>query len=90
MILAAGTILSLLFYAGLSMKIDRRCPDSGNSSLLLVENRIKLTNKATKKKRGNTMCEFEGICVYEDCDECDKSDPSQCQYWVIMMGEIGD
>ena len=46
--------------------------------------------KDDQLKRGKTMCEFEGICIYEDCDECDKRNPSECQYWVIMMGEMGE
>ncbi len=34
------------------------------------------------------MCEFEGLCIYEDCDECDKSNPTQCPYWIILAGEV--
>lgn len=34
------------------------------------------------------MCEFEGICIYEDCDECDKEHPTSCMYWIIMAEEV--
>ena len=34
------------------------------------------------------MCDFEGICPFEDCEECDKSNPDECPYWVIMISEI--
>ena len=34
------------------------------------------------------MCEFEGICIFEDCDECDKDNPEDCPNWVIMMAEV--
>lgn len=33
------------------------------------------------------MCEFEGICIYENCDECDKEHPEQCIYYIEMVGE---
>ena len=38
----------------------------------------------------NKMCEFEGICIFEDGEECDKNNPTQCPNWVIMMGELGE
>ena len=34
------------------------------------------------------MCEFEGICIFEDSEECDKEHPHECPNWVIMMGEV--
>jgi hypothetical protein len=34
------------------------------------------------------MCEFESICIFEDCDECNKGNPEDCPNWVIMMEEV--
>lgn len=33
------------------------------------------------------MCEFEGICIYEDCDECDKKHPECCIFYIEMAEE---
>ena len=31
------------------------------------------------------MCEFEGICIYEGCDECDKEHPERCIIYIEMV-----
>ena len=31
------------------------------------------------------MCEFEGVCIYEDCDECDKEHPERCIIYIEMV-----
>lgn len=36
------------------------------------------------------MCEFEGVCIFEDSEECNKDNPTQCPNWVIMAGELGE
>ena len=33
------------------------------------------------------MCDFEGICIYEDCDECDKEHPENCIIYIEMVEE---
>ena len=33
------------------------------------------------------MCEFEGVCIYEDCDECDKEHPEWCTIYIEMVEE---
>ena len=44
--------------------------------------------KILADQKENNMCEFEGICIFEDCDDCDKEHPHDCPNWVIMMGEV--
>ena len=33
------------------------------------------------------MCEFEGICLYEDCDECDKEHPERCMVYLELLDD---
>lgn len=33
------------------------------------------------------MCEFEGICIYENCDECDKDNPDRCIIYLELLDE---
>ena len=33
------------------------------------------------------MCEFEGLCVFEDTEDCNKEDPEECFHWWAMMDE---
>lgn len=44
--------------------------------------------KILADQKENNMCEFEGICIFEDSEECDKEHPHDCPNWVIMMGEV--
>ena len=87
--MAAGACAPAFLWDELSMKMDRRGGYLGISSLLLFRNRIKCIKKK-QSKRGNTMCEFEGVCIFEDGEECDKNNPTQCPNWVIMAGELGE
>ena len=31
------------------------------------------------------MCEFEGICIYEDCNDCNKEHPEQCIIYLELL-----
>lgn len=33
------------------------------------------------------MCEFEDVCIYEDCDECDKDHPENCTIYLELSDE---
>lgn len=82
--------MPLLFCADLSMKMDRWPLNHMNYFFIIKKKSYKICIKISKMKRGKTMCEFEGVCIFEDGEECDKNNPSQCPNWVIMMGEMGE
>ena len=31
------------------------------------------------------MCGFEGVCIYEGCDECDKEHPERCMIYLELV-----
>ena len=45
------------------------------------------------RKQGETpgredMCEFEGICIFENCKDCNKENPEECIYSLVMLEEM--
>lgn len=33
------------------------------------------------------MCEYAGICIFEDCDECDKEHPETCSVYLELTDD---